>query len=33
MTAAVVASDLESDPMIVPALKVADWHFTSQTSF
>jgi predicted Zn-dependent protease len=32
-TAPVVASDVESDPMVVPALKVADWDFTSETSF
>jgi predicted Zn-dependent protease len=33
MTAPAVAADVESTPMLVPALKVADWDFTSETSF
>ncbi len=33
MTAPEVASDVESEAMLVPALKVADWNFTSETSF
>jgi len=33
MTAPVAAADVESSPMLVPALKVADWDFTSETSF
>ena len=33
MTAAEAASDVETDPMILPALKVADWNFTSPTTF
>ncbi len=33
MTAAEPASDVETDPMILPALKVADWNFTSPTTF
>ncbi len=32
-TTPIAASDVESDPMLVPALKVADWDFTSETSF
>jgi predicted Zn-dependent protease len=33
MTSTSVASDVESSSMLVPALKVADWDFTSETSF
>lgn len=33
MTAAAVAADVESAPMLVPALKVADWNFASETNF
>jgi predicted Zn-dependent protease len=33
MTAAETTSDVEADPMVLPALKVADWNFTSPTTF
>jgi len=33
MTAAETTSDVEADPMVLPALKVADWNFSSPTTF